>query len=824
MAAPPTGTVTLLFTDIEGSTRLLHDLGPEGYAEALSAHRRVLRTAFERYGGVEMDTQGDAFFVVFAQASSAVEAAQAINVGLASGPIRIRMGLHTGTPLVTEEGYVGDDVHWGARIAASGHGGQVVLSSPTAELVHESFSLAPLGSHRLKDFPKPVSLFQLGDDKFPPLKTIANTNLPTPVSSFLGRGDELFEAGELIGTTRLLSITGPGGAGKTRFALELARRVREERFADYRDGVFWVPLATLRDPDLLLDTIAQAIGARVGLREDIADRQMLLLLDNFEQVVTAAVGLSVVLETCPNLSLLVTSREVLRIRGEVEYRLPAFAETDCVLLFCERAQHEPSADIQQLCRRLDGLPLAIELAAARARMLSPGEVLARLSQRLDLLKGGRDADPRQQTLRAAIEWSHDLLSEPEQVLFRRLAIFAGNWTFEAAVAVVEADIDTLQSLYDKSLLRRTERGRFFMLETIREYARERLVEAGETDQLELRHAEFLLAFARLTLENPDRTAAALELEPERENLRNAIAWALGAGQVETSLLLATAYGVLSGFHGPYGEGRLWLETALQKAGKQFPSTRATALRTVSSIAVRQGDLDRARRSAEDWLTLVRRTGDATDVGVALRALGIIACDQGDYEASEALQREALEVFERSGNDREVRESLGMLAWMGIVRRDYPSAQSAVQEALTLSREAGDSRGILVGLGNLGHVALRQGRLHEARDLLEEAVPLAYEHFNLEYLAEVLTQLAAVAVRWHHDEQAAVLLGGSEALFEDAGGVREPVWNELYQETQSILGRELDDRLAALRREGRAMPVEELVAYAVGCLRSIHADH
>ena len=469
----------------------------------------------------------------------------------------------------------------------------------------------------------------------------------------------------------------------------------------------------------MLDTIAQAIGAKVGLREDIADKQMLLLLDNFEQVVTAAGGLSVVLESCPNLSLLVTSREVLRIRGEVEYRLPALAETDSVLLFCERAQHEPSADIQQLCRRLDGLPLAIELAAAQARMLSPGEVLARLSQSLDLLKGGRDADPRQQTLRAAIEWSHDLLLEPEQVLFRRLAVFAGNWTFEAAVAVVEAEIDTLQSLYDKSLLRRTEGGRFFMLETIREYARERLVEAGETDQLERRHAEFLLAFARLTLENPDRTEAALELEPERENLRSAIEWALGAGQVETSLLLASAYGVLCTFHGPYGEGRLWLEAALQKAGKQFPSTRATALRTVSSIAVRQGDLDRARTSAEDWLTLVRKTGDATDVGVALRALGIIACDQGDYEASEALQREALEVFEGSGNDREVRESLGMLAWVGIARRDYPSAQSAVQEALILSREAGDSRGILVGLGNLGHVALRQGRLHEALDLLEE---------------------------------------------------------------------------------------------------------
>jgi len=371
MPAPPTGTVTLLFTDIEGSTRLLHELGPESYAEELAAHRRVLRSAFDRYGGVEMDTQGDAFFVAFARAPSAVEAAQSITAGLSSGPIRVRMGLHTGTPLVTEEGYVGNDVHQAARIAAAGHGGQIVLSPMTAELVREKFSLAALGTHRLKDFAEPVSLFQLGDEEFPPLKTIANTNLPTPVSSFLGREHELFEASRTIATTRLLTVTGPGGAGKTRFALELARRVREERFADYRDGVFFVSLAALRDPALVLDTVAQSIGANVGLREDVADKQMLLLLDNFEQIVAAAGELSEVLEACSNLSLLVTSREVLHIRGEVEYKLPALAEADGVLLFWERAQQEPSADIRELCRRLDGLPLAIELAAARARMLSP---------------------------------------------------------------------------------------------------------------------------------------------------------------------------------------------------------------------------------------------------------------------------------------------------------------------------------------------------------------------------------------------------------------------------------------------------------------------
>jgi tetratricopeptide (TPR) repeat protein len=530
--------------------------------------------------------------------------------------------------------------------------------------------------------------------------------------------------------------------------------------------------------------------------------------------VAAARELSGVLDVCSNLSILVTSREVLHIRGEVEYGLPPLAEADGVLLFCERAQQEPNADIRELCRRLDGLPLAIELAAARARMLSPAEVLARLSQRLDLLKGGRDADPRQQTLRAAIEWSHDLLSEQEQALFRRLAVFAGSWTLAAAAVVVEAEVDTIQSLFDKSLLRRSEDGRFFMLETLREYARERLEEARETNDLERRHAEFLLDFAETALESHDRTAAALVLEPERENLRAVIEWALGASQQEMSLLLATSYGVLCAFHGPYDEARRLLEASLQTGGDHTPTARAGALRTVASLAVRQGDLERARTSAEEWLALVRSVGEATEVAEALRTLGMIACDLYDYELSETLQREALALFRQSGNDRQVRESLAMLAWVGIARRDYPKARSGYEETLALSREAGDSRGVLLAVGNLAHVALRQGQFQEALDFIREAVPLAYDNFNLEYLAEVLTQVAAVAARQGQYERAAVIFGGAEALFEGAGGVREPVWHELHEETVTMLRHELQaDDLAACRERGRSLTVEQLVADA-----------
>src|SRR5437867_1416083 len=395
----PAGTVTFLFTDIEGSTRLLHELG-DAYADALAEHRRLLREAFARHGGVEVDTQGDAFFYAFPSGPEAIKAAGEGQQALSAGPIPVRMGVHTGRPHVGREGYVGEDVHLAARIAAAGHGGEVLVSEATHALVEGE--LADLGEHRVKDFSEPVWIFQLGTERFPPLKTISNTNLPRPASSFVGREQEVSDLVELLRDgARLVTLSGPGGSGKTRLAVESAA----ELVPEFRNGVFWVGLAALRDPALVAETVAQTLGAKNGLAEHIGERELLLLLDNFEQVVEAAPGLGSLLESCPNLRLLVTSRELLRIRGEVDYPVPPLADSEAVELFCARSHLEPSEEIAELCARLDDLTLSVELVAARTSVLSPGQSVKRLSQRLDLHRGGRDAEARQRTLRATIEWS-----------------------------------------------------------------------------------------------------------------------------------------------------------------------------------------------------------------------------------------------------------------------------------------------------------------------------------------------------------------------------------------------------------------------------------
>jgi predicted ATPase/DNA-binding SARP family transcriptional activator len=528
----PGGTVTFLFSDIEGSTRQLHAVGDRRYAEALARYRRVVRDACARNGGVEVDVQGDCVFVAFPAASAAVAAARELSEGLASGEIRARVGLHTGAPLLAEEGYVGIDVHRAARIASAAHGGQVLMSEATAALVEEA--LLPLGEHRLKDLLEPLGLFQLGDGRFPAPRSLGSSNLPEQPTPFAGRERELAQVLALLRDprVRLVTLTGPGGSGKTRLALQSAA----EAATDFADGVFWVPLQALREPELVEPTIAQTVGARDDLAVHLAAKDALLLLDNFEQVIGAAQKLGDLCARLPRLNLLVTSREPLHLAGEREYPVPPLREREAVAFFGDRARAvKPDfADddaVLEICRRLDCLPLALELAAARVKALSTSDLLRRLDRRLPLLTGGpRDAPERQRTLRATIGWSYELLTPDAQRVFAGLAVFSGGCTLEAAEEVCLADLDAIAELVDKSLLGRDAQ-RYFMLETIGEFALEQLIASGEHAELRRRHAEYYLGLARSvedTIRSPHAAAVLDELERDHHNLRAALDWLAGA--------------------------------------------------------------------------------------------------------------------------------------------------------------------------------------------------------------------------------------------------------------------------------------------------------
>ncbi|HZO63257.1 MAG TPA: adenylate/guanylate cyclase domain-containing protein [Gaiellaceae bacterium] len=580
MVDQPTGTVTLLFTDIEGSTSLLAEVGRGAYADLLATQRRLLGEAFDDHGGYVVDSEGDSFFVAFSAAPDAVAAAAEAQAALAAfewpggRQVRVRMGMHSGRPLVTAPKYVGLEVHRAARVMATAHGRQVVLTEATARLAEqelpERVELHDLGQLRIRDFDGPVRLFQLGHEAFPPLKTPANTNLPTPVSSFLGREDELEDAAVALLRSRLVTVVGPGGQGKTRFALELARRMLDRRADEYRDGVFFVPLAPVREAELVPEEIRAALGAD-DVAAAVGDRHVLILLDNFEQVVAAAPALGGLLGSCSNLTLLVTSRELLRIAGERAFELPPLADGDGIELFCERARVERDGEVARLVARLEGLPLAIELAAARASVLGPGRLLERLGQRLDLLRGGRDADPRQQTLRATIDWSYDLLDPPERELFARLSCFAGGCTLEAAEAVAGADLDVLQSLVDKSLVRYRD-DRYWMLETIREYATEQLeASPAGSEVIRRRHLDWFLELAtRTELESRagDRDACFDRLAADHDNLRAALTAAGTLDDAGPELELATALWRFWAGRGFVEEGLRRLEFALSRSSHQ----------------------------------------------------------------------------------------------------------------------------------------------------------------------------------------------------------------------------------------------------------------
>jgi predicted ATPase/class 3 adenylate cyclase len=810
----PTGTVTFLFTDIEGSTTLLRELGGDSYADVLAEHRRVLRNAVAANEGVEVDTQGDAFFIAFSRASDAVSAAAAAQDALADGPVNARMGIHTGEPVVTDEGYVGMDVHRAARVMAAGHGGQVLISSAARDLLDERFVLRDLGAHRLKDLSAPQHLFQLGLGEFPPLKTLHQTNLPVQPTPLIGRQAELEQAGTLLRENRLVTLVGAGGSGKTRLALQLAADAVE----DFEDGVFWVPLQALADPSLVETTIAQAVGASDGITEFLRGRQTLLLLDNLEHLVESAPALGELLRETSGVKVLATSREPLKLGGEQRFPVEPLPAPDAVTLFLERARavdHDfaPSPAVEEICHRLDGLPLALELAAARVSMLSPDDLLARLDRSLPLLTGGaRDVPERQRTLRATIEWSYELLGHAEQRLFRGLAVFAGSFDLDAATAVCEADLDTLQSLVDKNLVRRWGSGRFGMLETIHEYARDLLAGSGEVAEIGRRHAHHYLAVAgsaNMTADAVGRQNPEL-VRLEKANLRAALAWAVAHTDVDLGLRVAVSL-ENHWVHADPFEGAQWFETLLANANGIDAKLRADALRAQSGVVYIVGEFERGVRLYEESLALYRAVGDEWGEGHMLHRLAANAQHGGDLDRAVALSNEALEISRRLGDRKGEAIGLGTLGNVAARKGDTDRAI----ELLTRSEELAGETGFLWwqagNLLHLGEIAVESGRPMDAERWLRKGLLLTHHLGDRQQLVYGLALLARLAAEQGSAERAGRLWGAVEA--EEQRGVIGQWENERDDYARKALargGRELERG----REAGRRLSLDEAVEIAL----------
>jgi predicted ATPase/class 3 adenylate cyclase len=890
-AALPSGTVTFLFTDIEGSTRLLQRLGHD-YARVLGEHQALLRIAWSTHGGAEIDTAGDGFFVAFASAPEAVAAAADATRALAEHawpedvPLQVRIGLHTGTPQLVGDHYVGLDVHRAARIAAAGHGGQVLLSQTTRDLTKhalpEGVTLRDVGAHRLKDLQESEPLYQLVlpglPANFPSLKTLDTFqhNLPLQPTPLLGREEQVAAVCSLLrrNLVRLVTLTGPGGIGKTRLSIQVAAELVE----DFADGVWSVRLSRLVDPDLVLPTVSQTLGLKdqgrqpiaETLREYLRSRQLLLVLDNFEQVVAAAPEVGALLEASAGLKVLATSRIPLRLRGERVYAVPslplaALGETytpeqltqyAAVALFIERARDARSnfvmtsanaPAIAEVCARLDGLPLAIELAAARVRVLPPEALLARLPAQLKLLTGGaRDAEERQQTMRATIAWSKALLKPAERVLFRRLAVFVGGCTLEAAEEVCAASdgdeplgidvLEGLSALVDHSLVQQREEDgepRFSMLHVIREFALEQLEASGEAEALHRAHAAYFVAVVKQSnILGPEGPWWLAELERDHDNVRAALAWARERGEAEIGLQLAAGVALYWVFTRRLREGARWLEEMLALED-------AHAARAASSGGTRSREVLLARAGALSYL--------GTQVG-----------DAGNLEQSDALFREVEEISRSTGEMGSLGIAYNFLAMHALARGDVAHGQALVEEALAVARQWGPVYPMIVISQNFVLPLLAAGNIERAATLAEESLNLARRSGSpvLEVVAH--TSLAAVAVHrgdgaraqelvleavrlgrrsgialsiWYWDcvyalaiasvlqgehEHAARLAGATAAEDERRGYVHTPpesaLWSQSLAPARAALG---EEQWAAAFAAGQALSPEEAIAEALG---------
>jgi len=868
----PAGTVTFLFTDIEGSTELLARQG-DRYAELQGQHARLLRIAIDEHGGSEVGTEGDAFFAAFPSAPGAVRAAVHAQRALAHHPwpkdgvIRVRMGLHTGEGRLGGDDYVGLDVHRAARIAAAGHGGQLLLSEATRALVASSLpdgvALRDLGEHRLKDLPAPERIWQLDIDRlegdFPPIRSLGGRphGMPLEPSPLIGREVQLARAIELLQQRRLLTLTGPGGAGKTRLAVALADRLAVQ----HAEGAWFVALQDAGDRAAVVAAIARALGIRerpdrdleASLKAQLGDREQLIVLDNFEQVLSASPLVSELLAIAPRLRVIVTSRAVLHVAGEQEYEVPplglpdphglpsldALSQYESVRLFIERARearpdfevtNENAPAVAEICSRLDGLPLAIELAAARVKLITPQAILDRLQRSLPVLASGdRDVPARQRTLHGAIDWSYRLLDEPERRLFERLAVFAGGWTIEAAEQVSLPDsgagieaFDGLAGLVDKSLIQPLEgeagEDRFRMLQVIREFALEKLDADPDGREVRRRHAHHVRDLAEVAepeLERAEVRRWQRRLRSDEDNIRVALRWAIDQGDAETGLRTAGALWRFWHYWGRLREGIGWLEQllALPAAARPY-GARAKGLTALAGLVYWLGEAERAESLYLEVLAIHEQSGDRRRSAETLLSAAYTAIGRDDVPV--ALQRaaSALERYREAGDhDGEIVVSAWLRAgaYLAGAGGSAEDAIEAAQDVIRVSRERGRALDEADAVGTLASVYQLSGDYPRAMDAFRRVARAWVEMGNVGMLPWARMG-AALELHLGRPRRAAVLAAVAARSVEEIGGMLPESLMGTGDPAAEARERMGEAEYAMAVEEGRAMTFEAAGAY------------
>ena len=831
MAGIPTGTVTFLFTDIEGSTKLAQE-HPDHWETMRERHHAILQSALDAHNGYVFQIIGDAFCAAFHTArdglNAALEAQRQLQMeAWDKTPIRVRMGLHTGAAELHEGSYRGYlTMARVQRVMSTAYGGQILLSNASAELIRgelpEGVTLRDMKENRLKGLLNPEHLWQVSvadlPQDFPPLHTLNSipNNLPIQVTSFVGREKEIGEVKQLLSTAHLLTLTGAGGTGKTRLSLHVAAEVLDT----FKNGAWFIELAPLSDPGLVPFAITSVLGLREEpgrlliktLMDWLSNKELLLILDNCEHLIEACAKFAdEVLHVSHATRILATSREALGIAGESIYGVPSlqapnpeekikieqFEQYAAVQLFIDRATQSIPAfrvtnanapAVAQICYRLDGIPLAIELAAARVKALSAEKIAERLDDRFRLLTGGsRTALPRQQTLRSMIDWSHSLLSEAERMLFQRLSVFAGGWTLEAAEEVCASDglelaeiLDLSAHLVDKSLVVKDEEAaglRFHMLETIRQYAAEKLKMSGEEGafrHMQAGYFSYLAKEARERSWKPDYAMWLNRLERERDNLREALSWSAVHDRERLFPQLAGDLWRFWSMRGPLSEGRAWLDQAVEVCEANASSLENELIIRViggdSELARSQGDFEQALWLKQQLLEMCRNWGNEKWLGAILRDLAIMYADHGNCERSLALAEEALALQRKLGDPAGISHALKGLC-LALMCFDEPqAARKAIEEATQIDRSQQNKEELLGDLIISIFIAVRQEHYEEAQGIVEEILPLARELADQEGNAYSIYGMATLAAAQVQARQAARLLGIAEQMA-SIGGFR-----------------------------------------------------